>query len=128
MNAEEYRKASDELGEEFQRKTNEIDKEYHKDFKRKYYKNSEHLIALASKDSEGFLEYYYMGIDGKYPTFYDIDFSRGIFGKTEVDFIVKFGEKHSGDTPVEITKEEFIEGVMSRVKEIVEGHGLIRND
>lgn len=120
MNGKEYNEARGKLEKEHNRQMNEIEKEYQKGFIKKYFKNTANLIAMSRRDREGDLVFNYLEIDDDYPDYYDVDFSREYF-VTVNDFIAGFDKKCGGGTPVEITKEGFIDSVMANFKKIVEG-------
>lgn len=120
MNSKEYKEATDNLEDEYDKKMHEIEKEFQRDFGKMYFKNDENLIVLDGKNHSGELVCYYFEIKEKYPTLGNIDFWRTTF-KTKDECIKTFNEVFSGGVPKEITREEFIETVMGRIGQALRG-------
>lgn len=120
MDVGEYNEERKKIEKKYQNQLYELDKERHKDFKRKYFKNKDHLIVLDKKNSLDELVYRYSETESEHPIFADLWFWKICF-TTEYEFINQFGKIQGGGTPVQITREEFVLKVGDKMNNILDG-------
>lgn len=119
MELKEYNEKETAIEDNYEKQKEDLKKEFNKGFEKKYFKNSENLIALVEKGNNDDFLVYQFDIKEKYPTLSSVDFYRSWY-KTREIFTEEFGKEYGGDTPVEITGEEFVKGVVDRFNMILD--------